>query len=217
MSVVAEFTVPTDSFRTGRILNVVPEYSLRVVEFVSNGNSVLPYFWVESREQGFARFEERVRSDEHVAALTALDSHANQILYRIEWATEADWLLAAFDEFDLSVEAATAGADEWVFRVFCETHEVLASFREYCDARDNPLSIGRVYNPSPPDEDPACGLTAEQQAAIRLAFDEGYFEIPREATMTELGEDLGISRQAVSNRLRRGLTQLVEQTIDGYE
>ena len=217
MTVVAEYTIPADAFHVGQILAVDPGYTIRLVEFVPIGGGIIPYFWVEDHEEGFATFEERVRGDDIVASLTALDGHTNKMLYRIEWAGQIDGLLEAFQTFDMAIETATGTTDEWRFRVFSEDHGTLSEFRQYCVDHEIPLTVERVYNPSPPDDDAAYDLTSDQLEAIRLAFDEGYFNIPRETTMTDMGDELGISRQAVSNRLRRGMVQLLEHTINGYE
>jgi len=217
MTVVAEYTIPADAFLVGQILSVDPGYTIRLVEFVPIGNGLIPYFWVENHEEGFATFEERVRSRDTVASLTALDGHTNKMLYRIEWAGEVDGLLEAFRTFDMAIEDATGTADEWKFRVFYEDHGTLSEFRQHCVDHEIPLTVERVYNPSPPDDDTPYDLTSDQLEAIRLAFDDGYFDIPRETTMTDMGDELGISRQAVSNRLRRGMVQLLDHTIDGRE
>lgn len=217
MTVVAEHTIPADAFSLGRVLAVEPGYTIRLVEFVPTGVDLVPYFWVENEGHGFAAFEERVRDHEAVASLTGLDGHTNRMMYRIEWAEQLDGLLEAFRTFDMAIEEATGLAREWQFRVLYGSHDTLSSFSQHCADRDIPLSIDRVYNPAPPDEDPAYGLTDDQQEAIRLAFGSGYYEIPRSVTMAELGEKLDISRQAVSNRLRRGLEQLLAQTIAAGE
>jgi len=217
MTVVAEYTIPADAFLVGQILSVDPGYTIRLVEFVPIGEGLIPYFWVENHEEGFATFEERVRNNDAVASLTALDGHTNKILYRIEWAGQVDGLLEAFRIFDMAIEDATGKTDEWRFRVFYEDHGTLSEFRQHCVDHGIPLTVERVYNPSPPDDDTAYDLTSDQLEAIRLAFDEGYFDIPRETTMTDMGDELGISRQAVSNRLRRGMVQLLDHTIDGRE
>jgi len=49
---------------------------------------------------------------------------------------------------------------------------------------------------------------AAQQEALSLAFDRGYFEIPRRVTLVELGDEVGVSDQALSERLRRAQTKL---------
>ena len=217
MTVVAEYTIPADTFLVGQILSVDPGYTIRLVEFVPIGEGIIPYFWVENHEEGFATFEERVRDDDTVASLTALDGHTNKMLYRIEWAGEVDGLLEAFRTFDMAIEDAIGTTDEWRFRVFYEDHGTLSEFRQYCVDHNIPLTVERVYNPSPPDDDAPYDLTSDQLEAIRLAFDDGYFDIPRKTTMTDMGDELEISRQAVSNRLRRGMVQLLDHTINGHE
>ena len=45
------------------------------------------------------------------------------------------------------------------------------------------------------------------------AWEAGYFETPREATLEDLASDLEISQQALSNRVRRGLNTLISNTL----
>ena len=46
-----------------------------------------------------------------------------------------------------------------------------------------------------------------------MAYRAGYFEQPRETTQDELGECFGISHRAVPDRLRRGIRNLIAQTL----
>lgn len=62
-------------------------------------------------------------------------------------------------------------------------------------------------------EVPGSAVTPEQRAALRTAYRAGYFEVPRTATMQEIAEELGVSTQAVSERLRRGYARLVEREL----
>lgn len=62
-------------------------------------------------------------------------------------------------------------------------------------------------------EVPGSAVTPEQRAALRAAYRAGYFEVPRTATMQEIAEELGVSTQAVSERLRRGYARLVEREL----
>ena len=50
-----------------------------------------------------------------------------------------------------------------------------------------------------------------------LAYERGYFNSPRDVTMTELGEELGISQQAIASRLRRGIRQILGRTLATLE
>ena len=61
-------------------------------------------------------------------------------------------------------------------------------------------------------EAPGEGLTDEQREALRTAFEAGYFDIPRHASLESISEELGISASALSERLRRAQTQLIQET-----
>ncbi len=55
--------------------------------------------------------------------------------------------------------------------------------------------------------------TVQQQEALVVAYERGYFSEPRETSLEELGEELGISPTAVGGRLKRGMKSLVGMTI----
>jgi predicted DNA binding protein len=46
-----------------------------------------------------------------------------------------------------------------------------------------------------------------------MAYERGFFEIPRRVTLDELGEELGISNQSVSERLHWSYGCLVENFV----
>ncbi|WP_226480191.1 helix-turn-helix domain-containing protein [Natrinema amylolyticum] len=56
-------------------------------------------------------------------------------------------------------------------------------------------------------------LTDAQREALTLAHEHGFFEVPRETGLSEIAAQLGISKQAVSERLRRGQAQLIDQQL----
>jgi len=58
-------------------------------------------------------------------------------------------------------------------------------------------------------------FTPAQEEALRAALSAGYFEVPRRATAGEVADDLGISKSAFLERLRRGLGSLLE-TVFGH-
>lgn len=54
-------------------------------------------------------------------------------------------------------------------------------------------------------------LTPAQEEAIRAAYEMGYFSVPREHTADVVADELGISKTAFLERLRRGQAALFEQ------
>ena len=78
------------------------------------------------------------------------------------------------------------------------------------------VTLERAYPLRDDDESPVAdrwGLTPAQEAAIQAAHDAGYFQVPRDATATEVAETLDISKSAFLERLRRGQERLLGQVL----
>lgn len=56
-------------------------------------------------------------------------------------------------------------------------------------------------------------LTERQQECLTVAQRQGYFEVPRECTLAELAETLGIDKSAASETVRRGTGRVLEQFL----
>lgn len=56
-------------------------------------------------------------------------------------------------------------------------------------------------------------LTPEQRETLLFAHAEGYFEEPRETSLEELAEKMGLSSTAVGGRIRRGVNALIKSTV----
>jgi predicted DNA binding protein len=57
------------------------------------------------------------------------------------------------------------------------------------------------------------GLTSAQHEALTLAFESGYYDVPADVTLDSLSKMLGITSQALSERLTRGTKTLIESTV----
>jgi predicted DNA binding protein len=57
-------------------------------------------------------------------------------------------------------------------------------------------------------------LTGKQRSAVEIAVQSGYYEQPRKADLTDLAEQIGISKSAVSQRLRSAEAKLVKNIYE---
>jgi len=55
--------------------------------------------------------------------------------------------------------------------------------------------------------------TEEQREALVAAYERGYFAEPRETSLEELAQSLGISPTAVAGRIKRGMKSTIEMTL----
>ena len=78
------------------------------------------------------------------------------------------------------------------------------------------VTLQRVH-PLGEEEDHPIGtrwdLTPAQAEALRAASEMGYFSVPREVTAAEVAAELGISKSAFLERLRRGQDGLLRQVL----
>ena len=60
----------------------------------------------------------------------------------------------------------------------------------------------------------ATELSHDQRNAIKAAVAHGYYETPRECTITELSERLDVARSTLQYRLQRAESQLFAAVVD---
>lgn len=89
--------------------------------------------------------------------------------------------------------------------------ETLRSFCDFCTDLDFDIEPHSIYQRSP--EEIGLGLTPPQRDVLRAAHRLGYFEVPRNVTMAEIAQEVGVSQQAVSERMRRGLRHVVDAVV----
>ena len=79
------------------------------------------------------------------------------------------------------------------------------------------MRLTRVYPLGSEDEDAVAAgwdLTPAQEQAVRTALAMGYFSLPREADAAAVADELGISKSAFLERLRRAERTLFDHVFD---
>lgn len=214
MSVIVDLALPSRSFELGRILGM--EGGTRVVleSVVPMGNRSVPFIRVfEGRDS----FEAVVAEESSVDDIRVISEHDDETLYALDWDISGDEFFAGILEYQGPIIEATGAESTWAFEVRFEEHDQLSAFQEYCGDSGLPVEFRRLYNPTKPDAGPWYGLTAAQRTALLRAVETGYYSIPREITTMELADEFGISDQAMTERLRRAVTNLVANSIQVSE
>jgi predicted DNA binding protein len=210
MSVIAEFTIEAEEFLLGKLVAAHPTLTVELERVVPAAKRVMPYVW--GYGDGLAEFEDHLSSAESVRTFEVLDRLDESALYKIEWEEPAQELVTGIAETDATILEAR-GTDEWTFRIRFEAHEGLSEFHEFCQENGITYHLTRVYALPDPAVDHPYGLTDAQYETLSAAVERGYFAIPRGVTFAELAEDLGISEQAVSERVRRGADAVLTRAL----
>lgn len=211
MSVIVELTLPSESFELGRILRVEGRTRVTLETMVPMGGKPTPFVRVQNVAR--ERFEERVRAHSTVHEVRETSRHDGETLYALDWDPTEDTLFRALLDMEVALLGATGGAETWELELRFPSHETLSDFQEYYTDHDIQVTIDRIYNPTRPEAGPWFGLTHPQREALMHAVQSGYYSVPRRVSTKDLGAEAGISDQAMIERLRRGITALVRNTL----
>lgn len=182
--------------------------------YATDGESVLLHCRVTA--DAFEQFERALTEADDVSAFAALTTDSDSRRYRISLVpaaahTSTYWGWVGCDGMLLD---ARRRDEEWTLRLALPSREALCSFRDYCAEHDLGMDLRGLSSYDAMNEENQFGLTEPQRDILLQAIDLGYFDIPRSASLAELGESLGITGQAASERLRRALKSLLETSLD---
>ncbi|WP_436348855.1 helix-turn-helix domain-containing protein [Natronorubrum sp. FCH18a] len=211
MSVIAEVRIPSIDFELGRILRVEGVTSIELENLVPIGDNTVPLFWIHNSTR--QSFLEIVQRHPAVTSASAVDVFDNRTLFTLDWDANQDHVFRGISESEGQLLSAVGTPDAWDFELRFSSHSALSEFTTHCEDAQVSVETTRVYNPTEPDDGPWYGLSEPQREAIRLAVQKGYYDIPRGCTTKDLADELGISDQAVTERLRRAIIALVTYTL----
>lgn len=207
MSVVATYTVEVPSYQA--IIERAPGMRLALEGMVARcPETVSITFWAGGDD--FETFETALERAEAVLDVRALSEQVEgRKLYQLHLpaAKTTYWGWARLGGV---LFAGTGTRDGLTYRMCFPDREALIAFRKHCEKRGIPFSLDGLHSDVEPPESADCGLTSFQRELLVAAFENGYFEVPRGTTMADLADRFDISDQAASERLRRGLSNLLD-------
>lgn len=211
MSLFGEFEIPVDCFAFEQTFEQHPELVIDIERVVAADKYLTPYFWITNVD--LDAFEETARSDPSVQGIQRLDVFDEATLYRGEWTDQIDTLVYAYTEVGASILEADGDAQGWRLRMRFDDRDALDKFDDYLSETDIPYTLERLYDVVHPRSGTQFGLTPKQHEALTTAWELGFFDLPREASMEEVATELDISSQALSDRLRRAHYQLIKDAF----
>jgi hypothetical protein len=211
MAVIAHLRIPADSFELGRILELETAGTIELENMVPLGERAIPFFSVSDTVR--ESFESNVETHPSVSRIIEVTSHDGERLYSLEWEIGRDVFFQGIVELSGQLLSGTGTSSTWEFEIRFPTHEALSEFQDYCENAHIELEVGRVYNPVRPGTGMWYGVTNTQRETLMRAVQGGYYSIPRQMSTQDLADEFGVSDQAVTERLRRAITTLTENTL----
>lgn len=209
MSVIAEFWAAPGTFPFGTSLRAHPNARIELERIIPTDRGPTPFFWVFGEDR--AGIVSAIRSSDHVRTLRVIASLTTGDLCRLEWEDVEETLIAPIDRADAALLSMTGSSEGWIMELRAADRTRLEPFIADCEANGIDVELRRIHTVT--DAPESYGLTDPQVEALEIAFEAGYFDDPRRISLEEVGERLGISRQAAGGRIRRGIRNLIGSTI----
>lgn len=211
MSVALSFEVPGRDLILGRALD---EGGMRAEldRVIPVGSDCLPFIWVYAQhEEGYGGFERALEGSEHTESIRCLDEFDDRRLYRFTWEQIPEPIFAGLESTNAALLDAKGDHETWEFEMRFPTQDALTDFHDRCRDAGVDLTVTGIASFTPNDSD--SGLSESQRETLVRALEAGLYNVPRDTTAVEFAEELGISDQSLSERLRRAHATLIENTL----
>lgn len=209
MPMLARISIDEDDFELGRALAGVPEAVVELERVIPTGEQAVPYFWVSSATA--EEVADALAGTDYVEEMALVDELEDTLLYRCRYRLLEGGVVTGFVETGLTLLSGVGRGGRWSFDVRAEAHGDLGDFQRYCADRDIELRLESLTEEAVSEPDAA--LTGPQREALATALAAGYYDTPRTATLEDVAGILGISRQSLAERLRRGTHNLLEEEV----
>lgn len=214
MSIIAEFSVCSPRLALYEATSATKTVRLRVTnQFATDPSQPWLFFWAEGEDMdAFERAMAEDRSVEDVRTYTDLGSRR---LYRVQISEEVDLVTyAVWVREGGSRLETTCQNGVWYNRFRFPDRESFQHVHEWCLENDLSFRLHSIFTETDDDtQSHGNSLTPEQVRTLTTAYEAGHYEIPQAVTAAEVASDLGITQQAVSERLRRAYAALIEDHV----
>jgi hypothetical protein len=211
MATVAQVILPADEFALDRTFVELPNVEFDVERVVAHDqNRVMPILWAAGAE--LESIEAALETDPSVEDVTRLVDLDEEWLYQMAWVDGIEAVVQSLVYEEGTITNAHGRNDRWSLRIVFPDHDALSRTYDFCQEQGLTIDVESVTSM---DEEPArqFGLSEAQYETLITAHQKGYFEVPRQVTVDDLAEDLGVSAQSISERLRRAHDRLISSAL----
>lgn len=211
MAIEASFTIEQADFPLSAVFEQLPDATIELDRVVPTRDAVIPYFWIYTDD--IENYNTNLSEDRGVDQVQIIDEVEDQMLIRIDWNLDYESVLTGIVNTDVTLLSGMGNEKRWTFEVRAKEQKAVSEFQTYCENNGIPINLTQLHALSSLESGREYDLTDGQRKALILGYSRGHFDSPRKATQEDLAEELGITRQAVSSRLQRGIRRLVASTL----
>ncbi|MDS0261150.1 helix-turn-helix domain-containing protein [Haloarcula sp. S1CR25-12] len=212
MSVTATIHIEHERLALVPTLRTLDDIDIRVITqgTTAPGATNFPFLIkYDDREE----LEARLAEDPTVEGYELVDWSDGTGIYYITHTSETLLISTVVTDVNGFLADTETKGNGWLARLLLPEREALSEIWEFARENDISLDIIEIYGNDDTEAGESYGLTDEQTAALRTAYEEGYFGEPREISLDGVASSMDLSSTAVSGRLRRGMRNLIAATI----
>lgn len=193
-------------------IRTLPDVSVGVIpDAGTDPNHDVYYFWIEAED--FDAVDATLAEDHTVEEFSVVVETEARRTYRIEYGDGTKLISPAVTERGGITLDSRSHSNGWKLELQLQDHDALYALDEYATEEGIRLEILELQHSGDEEDALDFGLTESQREALVGAYVHGYYDEPRETSLEGLAALLGISPTAMSGRLRRGSTRLIEAAL----
>jgi hypothetical protein len=220
MSIVTEVRFAHENGALADTLSRSPDLTVSVIQ-ESSTNPERDLYFMRFDSGGDDDIRETLDADSTITGVELMPGVEDQPVFGIEFAPETMLMaprVTSQDGFVLDARSSpnvTAELDGWRERWLLPHREALQTIWQWAHEAGFEIDVVTFHKRgrADPEYEGPNDLTEEQREAMVAAYEQGYFAEPRETSLEELAESLGLSATAVSGRIRRGMKSTIETTL----
>lgn len=210
MSVYVTLDVQPDDFIFGGLNRT--DFRAEFERAVPFGVDIPRYLWILNPPPD--GLDSLVASDPFVDRIDIHERTDDRILTRVDWNDNRPTFFSTLVASDAICIRSIGTVDGWQFVLRFPTRDRMADCYRACLNRGIRVSVKRLHESDPSGclAQPSV-LTPPQREALTTALEAGYFDVPRKVTLQELAEHIDVSDTAISQRIRRGVKNLLVDSL----
>ena len=216
MTTIAQVSIPVSDFALSHTLEQYPDINVRIENVAGEGPlQVMPLVWFANVD--IDELESTLEADETVEEYNRLldDLEDEEWFYRITYAEDVMSVCRCIFEHDGAILDAQVSGRRWILRLLFPQRSLLSNSIEAIEQQQIAVDVRRMVEAGRNgDFEGAPALTDPQEEAVKEAYRQGYYDVPREISLEELAAELDISHQALSERLRRANKVLAGEQVE---
>jgi predicted DNA binding protein len=186
-----------------------PETRFRVLAAMADGGTGVGLTEVTGGDLDAVLDE--MRAEDAVVRLDVLQRREETALIQFE--TTVPLLLEPLRESGVPLETPFDIVDGSLTWEVTAPHERLSALGERLEAAGVPFTLDRLRQ----RVDDGSLLTDRQAAVLQTAVERGYYDTPRECTLTELADALGVAKSTCSETLHRAEETVIKRFVERRE